>query len=137
MHNRHDFTLIELLVVIAIIAILSVIVILTLNPAQLLMQARDSNRISDMSTLNDALDGSTVYGTASPYCVGCLPELSINFAQAVSNFSVLVVNGKYRNGHLYGRRRSRWNSNTDADVQLPIRRGDHHASRIGNSLCCD
>jgi prepilin-type N-terminal cleavage/methylation domain-containing protein len=49
------FTLIELLVVIAIIAILSVVVILTLNPAQLLEQSRDSNRISDMSTLNTAL----------------------------------------------------------------------------------
>jgi prepilin-type N-terminal cleavage/methylation domain-containing protein len=66
MHNRHDFTLIELLVVIAIIAILSVIVILTLNPAQLLMQARDSNRISDMSTLNDVLgvdEASVTSGT--------------------------------------------------------------------------
>jgi prepilin-type N-terminal cleavage/methylation domain-containing protein len=55
MHHRNAFTLIELLVVIAIIAILSVVVILTLNPAQLLEQGRDSNRISDMSTLNSAL----------------------------------------------------------------------------------
>src|SRR5258708_6895139 len=49
------FTLIELLVVIAIIAILSVVVILTLNPAELLKQARDSNRISDLSTLKSAI----------------------------------------------------------------------------------
>lgn len=49
------FTLIELLIVIAIIAILSIVVILVLNPAQLLQQARDSNRVSDMSTLNTAL----------------------------------------------------------------------------------
>lgn len=53
--STHAFTLIELLVVIAIIAILSVVVILTLNPAQLLMQSRDSDRISDMATLNSAL----------------------------------------------------------------------------------
>lgn len=49
------FTLIELLVVIAIIAVLSVVVILTLNPAEILRQARDSNRISDLSTLKSGL----------------------------------------------------------------------------------
>jgi prepilin-type N-terminal cleavage/methylation domain-containing protein len=50
------FTLIELLVVIAIIAILAVVVVLTLNPAELLRQSRDANRVSDMSTLTDALN---------------------------------------------------------------------------------
>ncbi len=49
------FTLIELLVVIAIIAVLSIVVILTLNPAELLRQARDSNRISDLATLKSAI----------------------------------------------------------------------------------
>jgi prepilin-type N-terminal cleavage/methylation domain-containing protein len=49
------FTLIELLVVIAIIAILAVVVVLTLNPAQLLAQSRDSNRVSDFATLKSAL----------------------------------------------------------------------------------
>jgi prepilin-type N-terminal cleavage/methylation domain-containing protein len=53
--NRKGFTLIELLVVIAIIAVLSVVVILSLNPAELLKQARDSNRISDMATLKSAI----------------------------------------------------------------------------------
>jgi prepilin-type N-terminal cleavage/methylation domain-containing protein len=54
-HSRSAFTLIELLVVIAIIAILSVVVILTLNPAELLRQSRDANRVSDMATINGAL----------------------------------------------------------------------------------
>ncbi len=49
------FTLIELLVVIAIIAILAVVVVLTLNPAQLLAQSRDSNRVSDFATLKSAI----------------------------------------------------------------------------------
>ena len=53
--NKKGFTLIELLVVIAIIAILDVVVVLTLNPAELLRQARDSNRISDFATLKSAL----------------------------------------------------------------------------------
>jgi len=52
---RRAFTLIELLVVIAIIAILAVVVVLTLNPAQLLAQSRDANRVSDMATLSSAL----------------------------------------------------------------------------------
>ncbi len=54
------FTLIELLVVIAIVAVLSVVVVLALNPAELLRQARDSNRISDLANLRSAL---TFYST--------------------------------------------------------------------------
>lgn len=53
--HRSAFTLIELLVVIAVIAILAIVVILTLNPAQLLMQSRDSNRVSDLGTMTSAL----------------------------------------------------------------------------------
>jgi prepilin-type N-terminal cleavage/methylation domain-containing protein len=53
--SRKGFTLIELLVVISIIAILAVVVVLTLNPAELLRQSRDANRLSDMSTLVHAI----------------------------------------------------------------------------------
>jgi len=49
------FTLIELLIVIGIIAILATVVILTLNPAELLRQSRDSTRFSDLSTVNSAI----------------------------------------------------------------------------------
>jgi prepilin-type N-terminal cleavage/methylation domain-containing protein len=52
---RRGFTLIELLVVIAIVAVLAVTVILVLNPAELLKQARDSNRLADLNTLNKSL----------------------------------------------------------------------------------
>ena len=66
---RHAFTLIELLVVIAILAVLAVVVVLTLNPAGLLQEARDSNRISDMATIKSAVgiwqaDGGTSLGSA-------------------------------------------------------------------------
>ncbi len=44
------------MVVLALVAILSVVVILTLNPAELIKQARDSNRLSDLSTINTALN---------------------------------------------------------------------------------
>jgi type II secretory pathway pseudopilin PulG len=65
MPNRSAFTVIELLVVIAMIAILSIVVILTLNPAALLQQSRDSNRVSDMSTLNTALGVYLAQGGSS------------------------------------------------------------------------
>jgi prepilin-type N-terminal cleavage/methylation domain-containing protein len=63
--SLRGFTLIELLVVIAIISILSVVVILTLNPAELLRQARDSNRIADMSTMKTAI-GQYLADVSSP-----------------------------------------------------------------------
>lgn len=53
--TKRGFTLIELLVVIGIVVILSVVVVLTLNPAQLLAQARDSTRISDLATMKSAI----------------------------------------------------------------------------------
>jgi prepilin-type N-terminal cleavage/methylation domain-containing protein len=53
--NKKGFTLIELLIVIAILAVLSVAVILTLNPAELLRQARDATRVSDLANLDNAI----------------------------------------------------------------------------------
>ena len=53
--TRTGFTLIELIIVIAIIAILATTVILVLNPAVILAEARDSQRIADLSQLNSAL----------------------------------------------------------------------------------
>lgn len=52
---KKGFTLIELLVVIAVIAVLAVVVIITLNPAELLRQARDSQRISDLATIKNSI----------------------------------------------------------------------------------
>jgi prepilin-type N-terminal cleavage/methylation domain-containing protein len=71
MHSRKAFTLIELLVVIAIIAILSIVVVLTLNPAELLRKGRDSNRLSDLTTLNTALGTYTTdQGGGSGFSLG-------------------------------------------------------------------
>lgn len=53
---KKGFTLIELLIVIGIIAILATTVVLILNPAELLAQSRDAQRLSDMDTLRGAIN---------------------------------------------------------------------------------
>ncbi|MDP3057803.1 MAG: type II secretion system protein [bacterium] len=49
------FTLLELLIVIAILAILSVTLVLILNPAESLKKSRDTQRMSDLSTIKTAI----------------------------------------------------------------------------------
>lgn len=53
-NSKIGFTLIELLIVIAILAILATIVLLVINPVEMFAQARDSQRIYDISTLSNA-----------------------------------------------------------------------------------
>jgi len=90
--NKTGFTLIELLVVIAIIAILSVVVILTLNPAELLRQARDSNRVSDMSTLKSALSlFEADVSTSSVIALGTYGNLYAN--SGVTGVSSTYISG--------------------------------------------
>lgn len=54
--SRSSFTLIELLITVSIISILSVFVIVTLNPTELLKQGRDAQRVSDLATINTAVN---------------------------------------------------------------------------------
>ncbi len=75
--SLRGFTLLELLIVIAILAILTTVVILVLNPGEYLAQARDSQRVSDLSTLHNAVAlylgtvPSAALGSCSvPYCSG-------------------------------------------------------------------
>ena len=50
------FTLLELLIVIGILGVLSVALVFVLNPAESLKKARDSQRISDLTTLKKAIE---------------------------------------------------------------------------------
>src|SRR6185437_9257519 len=83
--QQFGFTLIELLVVIAIIAVLAVVVVLTLNPAQLLQQSRDANRVSDMATLNSAINLYTIDQTGSSLGTGTTTYISVPDSSSVCN----------------------------------------------------
>ncbi len=63
------FTLLELLIVVSIIAILSVALVLVLDPAETLKKSRDSQRMSDLSTMKTAIALYTT-STTTPYIGG-------------------------------------------------------------------
>ena len=63
--NMEGFTLLELLIVIAILAILSAVLILILNPAETMKKSRDTQRMSDLSTMKTAI-GLYMTNVSSP-----------------------------------------------------------------------
>ncbi|MBI4993597.1 type II secretion system protein [Candidatus Wolfebacteria bacterium] len=70
--SKRGFTLLELLIVIGILAILTTVVAITLNPAQLLAQARDSQRLSDLNSVNSAV-GLYVASASTTPAIGAGP----------------------------------------------------------------
>ena len=52
---KRGFTLLELLIVIGILAVLATTTVLVINPVQLLKRARDSQTISDLNNIKEAI----------------------------------------------------------------------------------
>jgi uncharacterized protein (TIGR02145 family)/prepilin-type N-terminal cleavage/methylation domain-containing protein len=67
--KNRGFTLIELLIVIGILAILATTVVMVINPAEMVKQSRDGNRMAELQSINKALlvyqsfGGSSSMGT--------------------------------------------------------------------------
>ncbi len=96
MITTKGFTLIELLIVIGILAILATTVVLVLNPAQILAETRDTQRISDLGVVQSAI--GLYFATASNISVhaswngatqntvgACSDQTTPNFWASVSN----------------------------------------------------
>ena len=66
--RQQGFTLLELLITIAILAILAVALVLVLNPAETIKKSRDTQRISDLSTMKTAIGLYTT--SVSPIFLG-------------------------------------------------------------------
>ncbi len=74
---QKGFTLIEILVVIAILGVLATAVILILNPAHLLAQARDATRVSDLASLNSAVNLWQTHNIGAPLGSSSVAYISI------------------------------------------------------------
>lgn len=70
--TARGFTLVELLVVIAIIAILAVIVGVVINPIELRKRSNDAARLSDMASLQQAINISAQEATSSGADILCV-----------------------------------------------------------------
>jgi len=83
LNPQKAFTLIELLIVIGILAVLATTVLLVINPAQMVKQSRDANRITEINQINKALllyqsfGGSTSMGTHGDVYIS-LPSSNAN-----------------------------------------------------------
>lgn len=71
--RNQGFTLVELLVVIAIIAVLAAVVVLVVNPVELTKRSRDAVRLSDLASLQQAINVVVQDSTLSPLQTYCTP----------------------------------------------------------------
>lgn len=79
------FTLLELIIVIGILAILGTVSVLVLNPAQLFAQARDSQRITDLASLQSAI--ALYLSTVSSPTLGTTPNCTSGTASGFTSGS--------------------------------------------------
>jgi prepilin-type N-terminal cleavage/methylation domain-containing protein len=98
--SRDGFTLIELLVVIGIISILAAVVLLAINPATQLGRARDTQRLTDINTILNALHQYEIDTNNFPPGIPTGSSLFICKSGAAScrngvDLAVLTQSGKY------------------------------------------
>lgn len=98
--NLKGFTLLEVLLVVAIIAILAGIVILALNPAKQLADARNAQRWSDVNTILNAVYQYSIDNNGNiPATITTTPteicKTGASSCEGLVDLSVLTTNEKY------------------------------------------
>src|SRR4051812_33030625 len=83
------FTLIEILVVIGIIAILAAVVLVAVNPGRQFAQARNSQRMSNVMAILNAIGENIVDNRGTFNCAaGALPTASTSLKSAVGGYNI-------------------------------------------------
>ena len=82
-NNQKGFTLIEILIVIGIIAVLATIVIIAINPARQFAQARNTQRVSNVNTLLNALGQDLADNKGVFTCAGIGTAIPVAPAAAI------------------------------------------------------
>jgi len=92
---KKGFTLVELLIVIGILAILTAAVVVVLNPAQLLAQARDSQRMSDLDAVRSSIAFylSTADSPGLSETGNCMVGITHSGGSCTQNSSTVVTSG--------------------------------------------
>ena len=132
---QHSFTLIELLIVIAVIAVLATVVILTLNPAELMRKSRDANRLSDMKTLEQAIqlyseDTGESLGTSSTLYLS-VPDPDATSSLGDQCQGLGLSTSSLPAGWTYHCAGSDWYKNVDGTGWIPI---DFKSSSFGSPV---
>lgn len=85
------FTLLELLIVMGVVGILATIAILVLNPTELLKQTKDSKRLSEIQTIDDAIRLYTINSSVPSYGTSSVVYLSLpdNTSQTCGSYTNL------------------------------------------------
>ena len=102
--SKSGFTLLEILLVVGIIAILTGIVIIAINPSKQLATVRNTERVSDLKQINNALQQyyidhnrypSSLLGSLTEVCAtgaSSSPAAGFNCGPSLINLSELVPN---------------------------------------------
>lgn len=97
--NKKGFTLVELLIVIAVISIIAGVLLIQLRPAQIMQKSRDSQRLQDLRTLQNAInlaltEGEITLTANGSSCTSCTSSTGTASSDGSGYVKFTVPEGK-------------------------------------------